>query len=146
MLLALAATSAEYTLPTLRWKKPVEEKGLFHITDLNLQGAGGGSASSGDSDSGDKKGCFAGSETLLFESGASLLQFDSRLCPSVDQIVTRVAQSGLHPLGSALLAFARVVQEQAVNLWRLTSSGPSYWFCSTVCGLIGGRAAVAAAG
>lgn len=82
----------------------------------------------------------------LFESGASLLQFDSRLCPSVDQIVTRVAQSGLHPLGSALLAFARVVQEQAVNLWRLTSSGPSYWFCSAVCGLIGGRAAVAAAG
>ena len=72
MLLALAATSAEYTLPTLRWKKPVEEKGLFHITDLNLQGAGGGSASSGDSDSGDKKGCFAGSETLLFESGASI--------------------------------------------------------------------------
>ena len=47
--------------PKLRWKAN---------SDLvNLQGAGGGGVSSSDSDGGDKKGCFAGTEALLLQSG-----------------------------------------------------------------------------
>ena len=85
--------------PSLRWNKKTPEQATYagaklghsrwgdsqsatvksqEATDVKLQGAGGGGASSS-SDSGDKKGCFAGTETLLLESGSSISMEDVKL-------------------------------------------------------------------
>ena len=136
MLLALAAASAEHLRPTLRWKKPVDEKVSLHSTDVDLQGAGGGGTSSGDSDSGDKKGCFAGSETLLLESGAFIpidqVKIGDRVqVASIDGLLSFADVVFLpHEKNTQLASFIEIETESGASL----KATPTHFVMAGTCG------------